>query len=367
MSPRQYLLRCLRNMLMVGAPVAIGCAWFFSTMLREPFHITLIYSLCIAWSTQTLIDIGRYVLIAHAGIRAQDSFNAMHYWPGWRWMAPVVLVSCWFGYFAGHALGGVLTGAHRLPGVAIHDTRAFALSMALATVLSLGCVYFFYARARMAGMEAHAQAAMRAAAENQLKMLESQLEPHMLFNTLANLRVLIGLDPPRAQQMLDRMIAFLRATLEASRTGSHPLSAEFDRIRDYLEMMQVRMGTRMQFSLALPADLAALPIPPLLMQPLVENAIKHGLEPKVQGGRIEVVAQCAGEVLKLSVRDTGIGLNALISDGTCFGMKQVRERIDTLYGSDAMLELVPTNDQEGGALATICLPLSHLNRISIPT
>jgi signal transduction histidine kinase len=366
MSPRQYLLRCLRNMLVVCVPIATCCAWFFSTMLREPFHITLIYSLCIGWSIQALIDIARYVLTAHLGIRAQDSFNAMHYWPGWRWMTPVIFISGWAGYFAGHAVGGLLTGAHRMPSVMIHDMRSFALSMAVASVISFGCVYFFYARARMAVMEAHAQAAMRAAAENQLKMLESQLEPHMLFNTLANLRVLIGMDPPRAQQMLDRMIAFLRATLDASRTGSHPLSAEFDRIRDYLDMMQVRMGTRLRFVLTLPSELAALPVPPLLMQPLVENAIKHGLEPKVQGGSIEVAAERSGDALKLSVRDSGVGMNSLASSGTRFGMQQVRERIGTLYGNTAVLELVPVSGEDGGTLATICLPLSQLTNASTP-
>jgi LytS/YehU family sensor histidine kinase len=212
----------------------------------------------------------------------------------------------------------------------------------------------------MAILEAHTQAAMRTAAENQLKMLESQLEPHMLFNTLANLRVLIGLNPPRAQEMLDRMISFLRATLEASRTGSHPLSTEFDRIRDYLDMMQVRMGQRLQFKLDLPADLAALPVPPLLMQPLVENAIKHGLEPKIQGGKIEVAARHEGDALLLSVRDTGVGLGKLASNGTNFGLQQVRERIGTLYGNDAKLELISIDDKEGGTLATIHLPMSKL-------
>jgi hypothetical protein len=366
MSPRQYLLICIRNLLVIGVPVATGSAWFFSTMLREPFHITLIYSLCIAWSIQALIDMGRYLLSAPFRKNAPDGFNAKHYWPGWHWMIPLILASGWVGYFAGHALACILIDPHRVPSIGINNTHAFVLSMAVISVLSVGCVYFFYARTRMAAMEARAQAAMRTAAENQLKMLESQLEPHMLFNTLANLRVLIGMDPPRAQQMLDRMIAFLRATLDASRTGSHPLSAEFDRIRDYLDMMQVRMGTRLRFALNLPSELAALPVPPLLMQPLVENAIKHGLEPKVQGGSIEVAAERSGDALKLSVRDTGVGMSSLASNGTRFGMQQVRERIGTLYGNTAVLELVPASGEDGGTLATICLPLSQLTNASTP-
>lgn len=354
-------------MLVIGVPVAVGCAWFFSTMLRERFHITLIYSLCIGLLIQALINVGRYSLSYRIRKNEPNSFNARHIWPGWGLMTPWILASGWIGYFAGHALGDLLTGVHRAPGSSIHNLHSFLLIMAVVSVLSLGCVYLFYSRGRMAVLEAHSQAAIRSAAENQLKMLESQLEPHMLFNTLANLRVLIGIDPPRAQAMLDRMISFLRATLEASRTGSHPLSTEFDRINDYLEMMQVRMGPRLHFLLDLPADLGTLPVPPLLMQPLVENAIKHGLEPKVQGGRVAVMAKCENDVLILSVRDTGVGLGTLTVTGTKFGMQQIRERIGALYGDAAMLELVPADDSEGGTLARLHLPVSRLILSPIPS
>ena len=131
------------------------------------------------------------------------------------------------------------------------------------------------------------------AAEARLRLLEAQLEPHMLFNTLANLRALIGVDPQRAQTMLDHMIAYLRATLRASRADAdrpHTLQDEFARLQDYLELMAIRMGPRLQFALELPEALATQPVPPLLLQPLVENSIQHGLEPKVEGGRITVRA-----------------------------------------------------------------------------
>ena len=117
----------------------------------------------------------------------------------------------------------------------------------------------------------------------------------MLFNTLANLRALIGVDPPAAQHMLDRLNAYLRATLNASRATQHPLSAEFARLADYLELMALRMGPRLQVTLDLPDALADVPVPPLLLQPLVENAIQHGLEPRVQGGALTVRAWRQGE------------------------------------------------------------------------
>ena len=206
----------------------------------------------------------------------------------------------------------------------------------------------------------------------------------MLFNTLANLRVLITLDPPRAQAMLDRLIGYLRATLGASRSTLHPLSAEFDRLTDYLALMALRMGPRLQVTLDLPAALRDLPVPPLLLQPLVENSIRHGLEPKLEGGRIEVRAEQRGVRLLLTVRDTGLGLPAGppwmagtscpgatgrtghspgLSDPSAshyashYGSQHVAARLATLYGEQATFTLAPAAGAEGGTLAELDLPL----------
>jgi LytS/YehU family sensor histidine kinase len=228
----------------------------------------------------------------------------------------------------------------------------------LSLIPGLVITYWFYSRETIAAQEAAVQTAQRQAAEHQLKLIESQLEPHMLFNTLANLRVLIGLDPPRAQAMLDQLIAFLRSTLNASRASQHPLAAEFARLADYLALMKVRMGDRLQARFDLPAELGATPVPPLLLQPLVENCIKHGLEPNVAGGRVTVSAAQDGADLVLRVRDTGAGLSGSVGDGTRFGLVQVRERLATLYGARASLTLENAIDADGGTLATIRLPLA---------
>jgi LytS/YehU family sensor histidine kinase len=181
----------------------------------------------------------------------------------------------------------------------------------------------------------------------------------MLFNTLANLRVLIAHDPLRAQGMLDHLIAFLRATLAASRAGSHTLSAEFARLSDYLALMQIRMGPRLKIRLDLPEPLSALQVPPLLLQPLVENAIRHGLEPKVSGGRVVVTAVRHASHLVLTVHDTGVGLDAPARHGAHFGLQQVRERLSTLYGEAGTLDLRPAQTEEGGTLAVVTLPCSR--------
>jgi sensor histidine kinase YesM len=137
----------------------------------------------------------------------------------------------------------------------------------------------------------------------------------------------------------------------------HPLGTEFERIGDYLALMGIRMGNRLQTQLSLPAELQALGVPPLLLQPLVENSIKHGLEPKVGGGCIEVTARQDGAMLVLEVRDSGIGLDeeAAPAGGDQFGLQQVRERLRTLYGARATLTLQAAPD--GGTLASIRLPL----------
>ncbi len=224
--------------------------------------------------------------------------------------------------------------------------------------ISAGVSFFFYSRGREQVRQRQLAAAQRDATQAKLRLLESQLEPHMLFNTLANLRVLIGIDPPKAQAMLDQLIGFLRATLNASRADLHPLTAEFERVDDYLALMKIRMGERLRTHLDLPPELATHPVPPLLLQPLVENAIKHGLEPHVDGGSLRVrAAHNAGQLI-LTVRDTGAGLNTPAADGTRFGLAQVRERLTTLYGAQATLTLEAAADSEGGTLATLRLPWS---------
>ena len=280
--------------------------------------------------------------------------------PGWGWMVPIMLLGTTLGPMAGTALADLITG-NRSPSLLQLGLPSTRFTIVISVLASLVSLFVLTMAERLSSARAHAEAAQRAAAENQLKLLESQLEPHMLFNTLANLRVLIALDPPKAQQMLDQLIGFLRATLGASRVSSHALSSEFARLADYLALLKVRMGERLQVQFDLPAALAAAPIPPLLLQPLVENCIKHGLEPQVNGGRIAVSAQQEGAQLVLRVRDTGGGLSALPGDGTRFGLQQVRARLSTLYGSAASLELATlaatAADPEGGTLATVRIPL----------
>jgi LytS/YehU family sensor histidine kinase len=268
-----------------------------------------------------------------------------------------MIVALLVGPSMGMTLGDALTG-YTTPSLLRLDSPGTRVTLTVSALATLVAMFVLGAAERLARARAQAEAAQRLAAENQLRLLQSQLEPHMLFNTLANLRVLIMLDPPRAQAMLDRLIAFLRGTLSASRAASHPLASEFEHLAEYLALMAVRMGPRLQVTLDLPEALRALPVPPLLLQPLVENSIKHGLEPQVDGGRIEVVARAEGGLLRLTVRDTGVGLAdtpATPTTGSGFGIEQVRQRLAALHGARAALTLEAA--PAGGTLATVTLPL----------
>jgi LytS/YehU family sensor histidine kinase len=209
--------------------------------------------------------------------------------------------------------------------------------------------FYFFQKYRHRGLEAEVAQTQAQASHAKLKLLQTQLDPHLLFNTLANLRALITIDPQAALEMLDRMDAYLRATLSASRATEHPLSDEFARLEDYLELMKVRMGERLRYTLTLPSELAHIAVPSLILQPLVENSIKHGLEPKIAGGEVNVSAQWINGKLHLSVADTGVGMDAAAanaSNGQGFGMVQLHERLSTRYGDDITIECI-ANKPEG--------------------
>lgn len=355
------LLQPLWRTLWIYALTTVGCAWLYSAIYQESFASDLVYAACVVAIVQLLVAGGRHL---HAYLRRRQGradADAARDWPGWKWMLPWVVLSVVIGYFAGIRLGDVLLGIRYMPIEAEHDVRTVLFSIMVALVPAGFLTYVFYARNRIAAIELRAEAAQRTAAESQLKLLESQLEPHMLFNTLANLRVLIAHDPQRAQGMLDHLIAFLRATLAASRTGSHTLAAEFARLSDYLILMQIRMGPRLKIQLDLPEQLSAYQVPPLLLQPLVENAIRHGLEPKVSGGCVAVTAVRHASDLVLTVHDTGVGLDAQAHHGARFGLQQVRERLFTLYGEAGTLDLRPAANGDVGTVAVVTLPCNRSN------
>ena len=189
----------------------------------------------------------------------------------------------------------------------------------------------------------------------QMRMLQAQIEPHFLFNTLATIQSLISRSPDKANLMMDNFIAYLRQSLSASRAQVGTVKQEFDLLRHYLELLKIRMGDRLRFDLDLADDLDSAPLAPMLLQPVVENAIKHGLEPKVEGGTVRVSARREGEQMVLCVKDDGLGFSDHAdSSGEGVGLSNLRERIAVLYDGRATLTVAEANP---GTEITICVPL----------
>jgi hypothetical protein len=194
-------------------------------------------------------------------------------------------------------------------------------------------------------------------ADLRLGVLQAQVEPHFLFNTLASVRALVRQDPAQAEATLDALVAFLRATIPKLRDdrGLHAtLGQQLDIATSYLALMQVRMGGRLAYTVQADDALRALPFPPSLLITLVENAIKHGIEPRPGPGRIEVAAVVEGEQLCVRVIDDGAGLQPGLSTGV--GLANVREQLSARYGAQADFALSPRSDGRG-VCAGIRVPL----------
>lgn len=369
-SPKRLnSLALLRHGLLTWAACLAIALLRITLQPEHAFAIELTYSLAIGNSCWLLIELLRQV-IHQPGDPAG--------WPRGARAAALIALGLGGGFIVGTAIGDAVLGKSSWQGVA-----QLKAGVVITAITGIGLITYFRNRGQRAALEAAAQEAARTAAEARLKLLEVQLEPHMLFNTLANLRFLVASDPPRAEAMLDHLIAYLRATLGGSRTGLHSLAEEFARLSDYLALMQVRMGDRLRFDLDLPDELRTATVPALLLQPLVENAIRHGLEPQVNGGRIVVRARAmasdvggpgdgggAPSVLVIEVDDDGAGLPPAASaaapafaqesapqDTTAspFGNAQVRDRLATLYGARGTMSLIANS--AGGACATVRFPL----------
>ncbi len=211
------------------------------------------------------------------------------------------------------------------------------------------------ARQQLANDRARAAELQRQALAAQLRTLQAQIEPHFLFNTLANVASLIDSAPADARRMLEQMIALLRRSLAASRTERVTLAEEAELLRAYLEIVGIRMGPRLRYEIDIPESLGGRTVAPLLLQPLVENAIRHGLEPKVEGGRVRVAARAAGGRLQLEVEDDGLGFGET-TQGVGVGLVNLRERLAALYGESASLTI---EDRHPGTRVRIALPMEE--------
>jgi sensor histidine kinase YesM len=255
------------------------------------------------------------------------------------------------GLLIGRSLTEMFTVEPMFWGMVFFTTVSIVIGVATAVLL------VYRARAadaetEIARAEAKQNALQRQVLEAKLKLMQAQIEPHFLFNTLANVQHLVETDPPLASRTLDSLITYLRAALPQMREDGTTLGREADMANAYLTIQQLRMGPRLRFNVEIPTGLRGRRVPPMMLLTLVENAIKHGLDPLQQGGKITLSALETDSHLELTVADTGQGLT---NSSGGVGLQNIRDRLAALYGKTAKLFF--EENSPCGVIARIQLPL----------
>jgi sensor histidine kinase YesM len=269
--------------------------------------------------------------------------------------AILVAVALIIGTTAGSLIGTLASGMNASMLLDKHGPFFLQL-MILGVMFGTIINYIFTSRGQITDSEKRIQeeqikrlTSEKEAAEANLKLLQVQIEPHFLFNTLSNILSLLDTDLEKGKSMLVDFIKYLRTSLPKIREKTTTLDQEMEMIRAYLNLFKVRMGDRLLYEIDLPKNVEDFSLPPMLIQPLVENAIKHGLEPKVEGGEILIRGEEKEGILRLEVVDTGLGFSKDRGSGT--GLANIKERLKSTYGNGARLVLEA--NQPCGVKATI--------------
>lgn len=259
--------------------------------------------------------------------------------------------------FTAATIGGV-------PHLIIHTDMGAWLNYGTSFVVTGVACAFFTVSAQAMRMRATLETQRREAAElrqsetaARLALLQAQIEPHFLFNTLANVQSLIERDPKRAASMLGSLNRYLRASLTRTRSTASTLADELELVEALLDIAAIRLGERLRFTIDVPEPLRALPLAPLLLQPLVENALLHGIEPSIEGGEIRVVGRREGDMLVLEAIDTGVGLGHTAKLHGGVGLANVRARLASMYGTRAGVSVMANAGAARGVTARLSIPV----------
>ena len=302
---------------------------------------SLVFALCISFTIELLQLSGSRLLGHRMQTLAPWQRTLFH------WGTPLL------GLAMALPVATLLTGVGE-PGADDPQLRTTPLGAAAFAVLVVSIFYGYFAiRARQLRAE-------QRAVQAQLKLLQGQMEPHFLFNTLANVVGLMEVDTARAKAMLESFTDYLRASLRSLREGEQTLGAELDMIDAYLRVVKVRMEDRLHYRVDIADSLRPLQLPALSLQPLVENAIRHGLEPRIEGGELRIAAHVADGALVICVTDDGLGLDAADQStrrGTGTALNNIRERLVQAYAGRGSLRVEPAAPR--GVRATLTVPLSN--------
>ena len=348
----------------------LGVLFFLSNIAvlgkMPPWNVLLVYLVManlIGYSIHGLFWLGARVGLEKR-VEARGLGTRMLYFTALPTLGVVAGFQAWLTLFhlevdtGGHKYALILRSASE--GTFVSDPGWIVSVAATSLVISFMLAIFFSWRERVARAQSEAayerarvERIEREAVVANLRALQAQIEPHFLFNTLANVTTLIDRDPAQAKHMLETFIRFLRASLASTREESATLGAQADLITSYLAVLKVRMGARLSYLVDIPQDLAAYRLAPMLLQPIVENAIRHGLEPKVEGGEVRVAARRDDGAVAIDIVDTGVGFGAT-TRGEGVGLSNLRARLQGLYGSRASVAI--SDNAPAGTRVSVRLP-----------
>ena len=322
----------------VALALGVAVAGLLNPIFMQPFPVIL----------GRTVFLAMVLLLVYAAARQWQPARLPSWMP--RWMVPVVAV----GLGAPIATLGVyvLSVGGNIAEFVMSPPRLWGFLWLAGSGLVFGLLLALGASVRERLAQARAQALEfelersrleKQAVDARLSLLQAQIEPHFLFNTLANVQALVETGSPRAADVLKSLIAYLRAAMPRLHDQQATLADELALVRAYLELMRMRMPDRLDFVLAVPPELNGRGFPPMALLTLVENAVKHGIDPSEDGGRIEIGAcevegQGEGRSLRLWVADTGVGMDSKVEPGT--GLSNLQGRLQALYGAAASLQLM---------------------------
>jgi sensor histidine kinase YesM len=339
-NSQQPIKNIVRDILIV-IMLMFALAGLLNLVLEGGYLFNLRYCLAIGLSI---------TLSSHFLMRWRDTFNL-----NWQTSLAAILI----GTTVGIIIGTIANGIN--PIVMIEKHTGFLLTLLVVSLICGPAIsYFFYSQTAISETTAalRQEEIERISYEQRLteatfKILQAQIEPHFLFNTLSNVLSLIPTQPDKAVQMLSDFTTYLRASLQQTRSDRIRLEDELATVRSFLDIMAVRMESRLSYHIDVQPGLLSAMIPPLLIQPLVENAVEHGIDPKPEGGSIAILGKSNGNMVILEISDTGNGISTSSPMGV--GMNNIRERLNLLYNGEASFQVIPNTPH--GTTLRLTIPM----------
>lgn len=340
--------------------------------LARSYGYTTLFCVAIAallWALEPANAFWRLLVVSLCiGLSIATAFELLEP-PLQRWMSPYVapVPITLVGLTGGLLLGGWLLGNPGQFFLEALDTWALGIFFGVVGFLLVSTRERLQTlRTALARAEAERLNQEKVRLETELRLLQAQIEPHFLFNTLSNIASMIRSQPEAAERTITDLTTLLRASLKRTRASFASVGDELDIVRSYLSIQKIRMGDRLDWEIHAAPDLATVPLPPLLLQPLVENAVRHGIEHREAGGTIRIDVRREAGGLRIAVADDGPGIadpNGIGHDvpgagGT--GIRNVLERLHALYDGQAGLTFETNAD--GGLTAVVHLPDDHAHR-----